>query len=79
VANDRDVAAFEARAADYESGWLGRMHHDIADRAANLAVSGIHEPKRIMDVGCGTGYLLRRLCDKFPTAEALSGSIRRRA
>ena len=28
--DDRDVAAFDARAAGYEGGWLGRLHRQIA-------------------------------------------------
>ena len=73
MASDRDVGAFQERAAGYESGWLGQLHHDIADRAAELAESCSPEPERILDVGCGTGYLLRRLADRFPAATTLSG------
>ena len=70
---DRDVAAFDERAASYESGWLGHLHHDIADHTAAVAESSVHDPKRILDVGCGTGYLLRRLGEAFPSAEVLCG------
>ncbi len=31
----RDVAAFGERAPGYERGWRGRLHHDIARRAAD--------------------------------------------
>jgi len=57
----RDVAAFDERAPGYEQGWRGRLHHDIAGRAAKLAVSVHATPRRVLDVGCGTGYLLRLL------------------
>lgn len=69
----RDVPAFEARAARYETGWLGHLHRDIADRVADLAVAQVSAPGRILDVGCGTGYLLRRLAVRFPAATSLSG------
>jgi ubiquinone/menaquinone biosynthesis C-methylase UbiE len=69
VARDRDVAAFDARAPGYESGWLGRLHHQIADRTADLALTLTPAPRRILDVGCGTGYLLRRLATRCPQAE----------
>lgn len=70
---DRDVAAFDERARNYEDGWLGRLHHEIADRAADLALARAPSPGRILDVGCGTGYLLRRLAGRYPEAAELTG------
>ena len=70
---DRDIAAFDRRAPGYESGWLGRLHHEIADRAADLALTCRPEPVRVLDVGCGTGYLLRRLAARAPQAAELAG------
>ncbi len=69
----RDVAAFEERASGYESGWRGRLHHDIADKAIDLALAGSARPRRVLDVGCGTGYLLRRLAARVPEARELAG------
>jgi ubiquinone/menaquinone biosynthesis C-methylase UbiE len=71
--DDRDVAAFDARAEGYEGGWLGRLHQQIADRTADLAGRAIPAPQRVLDVGCGTGYLLRRLADRYPEAAELTG------
>jgi len=71
--DDRDVAAFDARAGGYEGGWLGRLHQQIADRTADLALSAAPAPQRILDVGCGTGYLLRQLADRCPDAAELTG------
>lgn len=73
VPPDRDLAAFDARAATYESGWLGRLHHEIAERTAELAVATCPAAQRILDVGCGTGYLLRILARRYPDAAALAG------
>jgi SAM-dependent methyltransferase len=70
---DRDIGAFETRAPSYEHGWLGRLHHDIADRTADLAMVGQPHPKRLLDVGCGTGYLLRTLASRCPDADGLTG------
>jgi ubiquinone/menaquinone biosynthesis C-methylase UbiE len=73
VVHGRDVAAFEERASGYESGWRGRLHHDIADKAIDLALAGSARPRRVLDVGCGTGYLLRRLAARVPEARELAG------
>jgi ubiquinone/menaquinone biosynthesis C-methylase UbiE len=73
VPPERDVAAFEARAPGYEDGWLGRLHHDISDRTAELALLAHPHPTRLLDVGCGTGYLLRSLAGRDPDAEQLDG------
>jgi len=69
----RDIAAFEDRAAGYEQGWRGRLHHDIADRTAALALSASAAPRRVLDIGCGTGYLLRLLARQWPQASELAG------
>ena len=73
MARDRDLAAFGERAQHYDEGWLGELHHQIADRTADLALTCVRAPRRILDVGCGTGYLLARLAARVPQAEALAG------
>ena len=73
MARDRDVGAFGERAPGYDEGWRGRLHHQIADRTADLARTCVPAPRRILDVGCGTGYLLGRLAACAPQAGALAG------
>lgn len=73
MTRDRDVAAFEQRAPQYDQGWRGRLHHDIADRTAALALSTGDAPRRVLDLGCGTGYLLRRLARELPQAMEMAG------
>jgi ubiquinone/menaquinone biosynthesis C-methylase UbiE len=67
------VDAFDERSAGYEQGWLGRLHHEIADRTAEVALAVAPSPSRILDVGCGTGYLLRLLASRCPEAAELAG------
>ncbi|MHB8221072.1 MAG: class I SAM-dependent methyltransferase [Acidimicrobiales bacterium] len=69
----RDVAAFDERAPSYEQGWLGRLHHEIAQRTAALAHATDGAPRRVLDVGCGTGYLLRLLAERYPESIELDG------
>lgn len=70
---DRDVAAFAERAEGYEEGWRGRLHHEISDRTADLALAQVPAPRRVLDVGSGTGYLLRQLAARLPDAVELLG------
>jgi ubiquinone/menaquinone biosynthesis C-methylase UbiE len=73
MARDRDVGAFEKRADAYEGGWRGRLHRQLADEVAALAVRLAPDATRVLDVGCGSGYLLRELAEKLPAAKILRG------
>ncbi|HWG01485.1 MAG TPA: class I SAM-dependent methyltransferase [Trebonia sp.] len=71
---DRDVQAFDDRAATYESGRHGRLHKEISDRVVALAGRRAPAaPARVLDVGAGTGYVLRQLAARLPHATELTG------
>jgi ubiquinone/menaquinone biosynthesis C-methylase UbiE len=73
VSRYRDVQAFANRAQGYQDGLLGRMHRDIVARTVDLALSLGPPPRRVLDVGCGTGELLRELSTRLPEARELTG------
>lgn len=73
MARDRDVEAFHQRSPGYESGWRGGLHHRIADRAVDISIACVAAPRRVLDLGCGTGYLLRQLAARCPQATELVG------
>ncbi len=70
---ERDVQAFGDRAPGYEAGYRGRMHRDLAARAAEVALEVDPQPRRVLDVGCGTGLLLRLLAERLPGSKQLVG------
>ena len=70
---DRDVQAFDERAASYESGRHGQLHKEISDRVVELARSQVPAPRRVLDVGCGTGYVMRQLAARLPRASEFLG------
>jgi ubiquinone/menaquinone biosynthesis C-methylase UbiE len=73
VTRDRDVLAFDDRAPEYETGYRGQLHTDIVTRAVDLALAHCPSPGRVLDVGCGTGLLLRQLARHLPAALTLTG------
>jgi ubiquinone/menaquinone biosynthesis C-methylase UbiE len=73
VTRERDVRAFHERAREYEAGYRGQLHTDIVTRAVDLALAHCPSPARVLDVGCGTGLLLRELARRLPGAVSLTG------
>lgn len=68
-----DVAAFDRRAESYESGGIGRWHAKVVERSADVALAAMPVPLRVLDVGCGTGALLREMVVRVPYGEAYVG------
>jgi ubiquinone/menaquinone biosynthesis C-methylase UbiE len=69
---DRDRAAtrFDRRAATYEHSVLQPvLYLPVQQAALRLAARQLPAPRRILDVGCGTGALLRQAAQRFPDAQ----------
>jgi ubiquinone/menaquinone biosynthesis C-methylase UbiE len=64
-----DVERFDRRAAGYEREWLQERFHAPVRRATlDVAAALQPDPRAVLDVGCGTGALLRLIPEVFPCA-----------
>jgi ubiquinone/menaquinone biosynthesis C-methylase UbiE len=61
VNSNPSVERYNRRATAYESGALGRWHADIVERTAALTKTVMPETGFLLDVGCGSGALIRSL------------------
>ena len=69
---EKDIGHFDQWASSYENSWLQRAFFDRAHQATlALAASTVHQPVSILDVGCGTGKLLRRAATYWPEAQLI--------
>jgi len=68
---NKDVQKFDRRSMTYEDSWAQGIFFDRVHNAVlNLAESRAH-PKSIVDVGCGTGRLLRKARERWPDAKLI--------
>ncbi len=69
---ERDIERFDQWSSTYEDSWLQRALFDRAHRATlALAADIVHQPVSVLDVGCGTGKLLRRAYRYWPEAQLI--------
>jgi ubiquinone/menaquinone biosynthesis C-methylase UbiE len=64
-----DVGRFDQWAPTYERHWMQRLVFEpIQKTLLDLAASEVPHPRDVLDVGCGTGRLLRAAATRFPDA-----------
>jgi ubiquinone/menaquinone biosynthesis C-methylase UbiE len=73
MSRNRDVERFDRWAESYDRHWMQRLIFEPVQRTVlDMAEQEVPRPGAILDVGCGTGRLLRSASARFPGAE-LSG------
>lgn len=64
-----DVDRFNRWAKSYDRHWMQRfLFERVQETALQLAAQEVRRPAAILDVGCGTGRLLRSAARRFPGA-----------
>ena len=72
MGRSRDVERFDQWAETYDRHWMQRIFFDpVQERVLDLAAAEVARPRAILDVGCGTGRLLRKAAARFPDADLL--------
>ncbi len=69
----RIARAFSARAGSYDD--VAAVQRVVAARVAELVVASGVRPGRILEIGCGTGFLSEALAAAFPGAELVLTDI----
>jgi ubiquinone/menaquinone biosynthesis C-methylase UbiE len=63
-----DVALFERWGSTYERSWMQQRLFDPVHAAVLHQVESRFNPASVLDIGCGSGRLLRKVHDSWPQA-----------
>jgi len=80
-----DVDRFGEWAPTYEQHWMQRrIMGPVQDTVLEVAAAQVLQPEAILDIGCGTGRLLRAAAERFPGArlegvDAAEGMVKQAA
>lgn len=70
--SEKDIERFDQWSSTYEQSWMQQAFFDPAHQATlALAASIVQQPVSVLDVGCGTGKLLRRARTYWPEAQLI--------
>ena len=70
MAEDQDVSHFDRWSSHYDRSVLQRFFFGpVQEATISEAVISARSVEAVLDVGCGTGQLLRRMDRRFPDAE----------
>ncbi len=65
----KDIEHFNRWSRTYDDSWIQRYANRVHTEMLNVATNKIAAPNTILDVGCGTGQLLRKARELYPSAQ----------
>ena len=66
-----DVEKFNCWSSTYEDSWLQYLYFDRIHKGVIRSVNVESAPGDILDIGCGTGRLLRKIRERWPYARLI--------